>query len=1590
MKSTGAALSHSFPKREYPRDKSVPDLLAAVARRFPDRPAVIDPAGATLDYQTLVARARGFAASLIGQGVRANDIVPLVADRGVDLIVAAAGTLFAGAAYLPIDPSYPDDRIDFMVDDAQGRVVVAGGTARLRAQEGRRIVRLEAAVRAGGAGGAAGDVALPAVDPRAPAYVMYTSGSTGRPKGVVVPHRAIVRLVMGQDYARFDETRRMLQMAPTSFDASTFEVWAPLLHGGCTVIYPGGSIPDPDTLRRTIRELGITTLWLTTSLYNAFIDEMPDALAPLDELLVGGEALSVAHIRRGLRLLPRTQLINGYGPTEGTTFTTCYRIPRELPADLAQIPIGPALANTELLVVTDDGAVAPRGTEGELLIGGDGLALRYLARDELTRERFVAHPIDPAGGERVYRTGDRVRMREDGVIEFGGRRDDQIKLNGFRIELAEIESVLREHPGVRDAVVAVREDVPGRRRLVGYVVAHESADGRSALDVAGVLEVARARLAAYMVPEALVVLDKIPVTPTGKADRKNLPRPADSAPRAPAAAGGSAGAPPVGQLEADIARIWADLLGQSAVSMDGNFFDLGGSSLLAVRTLARLRQELALDVSLVDLYAYPTVRTLARAIAAKRHGGASAAAAAVAGATSSSTAHASAWAGDASSGGDAAAAGGPIAVIGMALRFPGVDTPEAYWDALVAGRDTISWFKPEELDASVPAAMRGDPDYVPARGIVDGFDQFDPAFFGIPRREAEVMDPQQRLFLEVTHEALERAGYDSERYAGKVGVYGGSGNTTYWHYLLSRRPDVVDATGDFVVRLANEKDFLTSRVSYRLGLRGPALAINTACSTSLVTIAAAVVALRRGECDMAVAGGSSINVPVRSGHLYQEGSMLSRDGRCRPFDADASGTVFSDGVGIVVLKRLDHAIRDNDTIHCVIRGVGTNNDGALKMSFSAPSVQGQSDAIGKALQDARVDARDVSYVEAHGTATPVGDPIEVTALTQAYRRFTPDVGFCGIGSSKGNFGHLVSAAGVAGFIKVALGLRRRVLPKTPYFQRANPALELDTSPFHVISETVPWPAGRSGHRIAGVSSFGVGGTNAHAVLEEAPDAPAPSPSRPEQLLLLSARSPEAVTAYGERLAGFLEAQPEVSLADVAFTLAAGRRLCAERIAVVASSAAEAAAALRRAKPRRVEQQQPRVVFVFPGQGSQCHRMGLGLYDREVVFSEALDACRAILAPALGGDLLALLDPPGGAEEADAALRQTRLAQPALFALEYALARQFQSWGVAPSALIGHSVGEFVAACLAGVMSLEDALGVVALRGQLMQSAQPGSMLSVRLSLAALEKLMPEALDLAAVNAPELCVVGGPSEAIDAFAKTLEGQGIACRKLHTSHAFHSRSMADAAAAIEAPLRRIALRPPSLPIYSTVTGRELTAAEATDPLYWARQLRSPVTFAAAVGAANDAGHALFLDLGPRDVTAQLVRQQLAPHRAIAVLGSETGKNEQRAALAALGELWKRGVTVGADALFAYERRSRIVAPTYPYERVRCWVDPLPAGAPARVSENGAPAGATPAFVEPGAPADANGEGELAEIVARQLAIMRAQLDLVASDPEGGGEL
>ena len=873
-----------------------------------------------------------------------------------------------------------------------------------------------------------------------------------------------------------------------------------------------------------------------------------------------------------------------------------------------------------------------------------------------------------------------------------------------------------------------------------------------------------------------------------------------------------------------------------------------------------------------------------------------------------------------------------VAVIGLAGRFPGAASVAELWRNLCEGRESIHFFSEEELrSARTPERWLKDAGYVRARGILDGIEQFDADFFGYSAREAERTGPQQRLFLEACWQALEVAGYDPGRYDGQIGLFAGAPPDPYLFLVGARsgRPSAEPAAW-LLEAIGNDSQFLTTQVSYRLGLRGPSLAIQTACSTSLVAVHLACQSLIHRECDLALAGGVSISLPQTAGYLYQEGGIGSPDGHCRAFDARAAGTVPGNGLGVVLLKRLPEARADADHIHAVIRGSAINNDGSQKVGFTAPSVDGQAEAIAEALAVAGHDPETVTYVQCHGTGTDLGDPVEIAALRQAFH--TEKRGYCAIGSVKTNLGHLNTAAGVVGLISAVLALEHEQIPPSLHFDRPNPELHLGESPFYVNTTLREWPRGGAKRRAA-VSSFGIGGTNAHVALEEAPRRTEAPSGSPWQLLVLSARTAPALESTAARLAAHLDQHPLLSLADVAHTLRVGRRQFAHRCGVVCRDAQEGVRALEGREPGRLVRgergsDEARVVFMFPGQGAQYRGMGEELYRAEPVFRGEVDRCADILEPLVGPGLRAILSPEAAArtgEEGD--LSDTGLAQPALFMVEYALARLWQSWGVQPEAMIGHSIGEYVAACLAGVFDLEDALRLVALRGRLMRAQPRGAMLAVSLSMEQIVPRLIGSLALAAVNTASLCVIAGPEPEVDSFEGQLGREGVTCQRLKTSHAFHGPMMEAVAAPFAAAVRQVRRSRPCLPLVSNLTGTWMTPEDATDPEYWASHLRRPVLFAAGCATLFAGARRVFLEVGPGRTLQALVRQGPggAERLAVATLPRfGEGESDRVAFLRGLGELWTAGVPVDWSR-FDRAGRCRVPLPTYPFERQRYWLEP-----------------------------------------------------------------
>jgi phthiocerol/phenolphthiocerol synthesis type-I polyketide synthase E len=944
---------------------------------------------------------------------------------------------------------------------------------------------------------------------------------------------------------------------------------------------------------------------------------------------------------------------------------------------------------------------------------------------------------------------------------------------------------------------------------------------------------------------------------------------------------------------------------------------------------------------------------------------------------------------------------GDIALISMSGRFPGARNIQEFWHNLSRGKEAIEFFTEEHLLAEgvAPATIQ-DPNYVRAGAVLENIEAFDAAFFDITPRDAALMDPQQRIFLECAWEALEEAGYDTQRCEARIGVFAGAGMNTYLLNNLTCDRELLEREGTFQIGVGNEKDYLATRTSYKLNLNGPSISVGTSCSTSLVAVHLATQSLLSHECDMALAGGVAIKVPHAVGYRYQEGGIASPDGHCRAFDKDARGTIRANGVGVVLLKRLPDALRDRDRVLAVIKGSAVNNDGADKIGYTAPGVSGQAAVIVEAQEIAGVTPEMIDYIEAHGTGTQLGDPIEVMALTQAFQRATARRQYCALGSVKSNIGHLDAASGIAGLIKVVLALTHRQIPPGLHFVEPNPEIPFATSPFFVNQELRDWEE-KEHPRTAGVSSFGIGGTNAHVIVQEAPPVEEQrAKARPCYLLPLTAKSPSALTRMRSNLAASLERDHAMRMADVAATLQLGRRQFEHRSFVLCRDREEAIKALNSADQGQmngaVMANIPEIAFLFPGQGSQHIQMAAEVYRHEPVFCAEVDHCAEYLLPLLQRDIRAILYPDQrDAEWATKELTQTALAQPALFMIEYALARQWMAWGIQPAVLLGHSVGEYVAACLAGVFTLEDALGLIVERGRLIQKMPAGSMLAVPLTPEEVQlriKAYPR-LSLAVINTPTRCVVAGPLAEVERFAEQLNQQNILSRLLHTSHAFHSAMMEPLVSVFAEQVRRVPRRHPTIPILSNLSGTWMTNEEATDAGYWANHLRQTVNFAQCARNLLARPALIVLEVGPGTTLISLLKQHPAYQQGQLLLPSLSRPKEEESDLAillrALGQCWLQGKEIAWSQLSGEEGWRKVPLPTYPFEPKKHWIAALPAPStvPQKPSGAVAPLVVAPSMNRNGQskalPGSASmGEaGGVMEIFEQQLSLMAQQIEVLS---------
>lgn len=1467
----------------YPLDKTILDYLSGQVTENPDNIALIYE-DQQLTYLELEQRSNQLAAYLLARGLQLETLVPICLDRSFEMIIAIVAILKAGGAYVPVDPGYPKERISYILEDT-GAAFILSVNAYAALFDGMELVDLnDFEYHQYSTVSVSVDV-----KPDHLAYCIYTSGTTGQPKGVLNQHSGLInRLFWMRDNLEITADSVLLQKTPYVFDVSVWELTMPLITGCKLVIAAPGGHTDPDYLQNLIAHEKVSIVHFVPSMLGVFLEFVKqDGMKSIRHVVCSGEALPAAMVARFQKSLPGLRIHNLYGPTEAAIDVTTIDL-TDSDTDKHGVSIGKPVANTQLYVVNEFHQMQPVGVMGELLIGGVQVSRGYLNKPELTREKFVTDTFGKYGF--LYKTGDLVRWLPDGNIEFLGRKDDQVKIRGHRIEPEEIAHHIRLKKGIIEAMVMARDNGKAEKELVAYLV---SAEKETTEELSAYLS---ERLPTYMLPAYYMQIAQMPLTSNGKVDRRSLPAPELSEMHSSVAY-----VAPENEVEKTLIEIWSKVLGRDSheIGIDAGFFTIGGNSLKIIKLRNEIQQYFSRSVPLVALFQYTTVRLQAGMI---RNGYES----------------------------EAFEEAGPfqtikddqadIAVIGMSIKAPGHEDIEAFWNNLKAGVETIQHFTEEELlEAGVPENLLKDERYIRSGSYLNGKENFDAAFFGYLPGEARLMDPQTRVFHEVVWSAIENAGYDPACYKGLVGLYAGSKINVKWqaHSLLNRQ----GAADSFAAAYLSDKDYLNSLIAHKLNLRGAVSTVNTACSTSLVAVHQAVKSLQSGENDIAVAGGITLRSNLKEGYLYEAGMINSNDGHNRAFDTLSSGTISGEGAGAVVLKRLDRAIADGDAVLAVIKGTAVNNDGNRKVGFTAPSIEGQVEVIKSAQMAAGVDAKTIGYIEAHGTATRLGDPIEVQALNQAFG-FTGNK-YCALGTVKSNMGHLDSAAGIVGLIKTVLCLKHKQLVPSLHFNVPNAEIDFEAGPFYVNTELKEWES-ENGPLRAGVSSFGIGGTNAHVILEEPPRLEVSSNADQLQIITLSAKTKDALTRQRERLKAFLMRNEGIAIADLSWTLQNRRAAFTHRLSFAAddmntvisqlADAADAHSGI--VKPGRKE-----LIFMFPGQGSQYLNMGKSLYEQEPVFREIMDQCFTIAKEINGIDYKVVLYPEN--EEQPELINQTRFTQPILFIFEYSLAKQLGAYGLNPDRMIGHSVGEYVAACLSGVLTLKDALYLVIKRGELIQSLPPGAMLGIAASVSAVEPLLSEKISIAAINTKESCVLSGEENEISKLEDVLMEKGIAFKRLHTSHAFHSEMMEPVTDLFSGIVKDVEIHKPVIPYISNVTAREVNFEMLANPEYWSAHIRGTVRFSEGLENLLSDEHVIFIEVGPGKTLSDFVRQHqdgLSGNRVLNLIRHPKELVADRRYLySSLGKAWVYGAQLNWTVLHQDSSKRTVSLPSYPFEKV-----------------------------------------------------------------------
>lgn len=1472
---------------DYPDSKTIVDLFEEQLMQTPDHNAVAYE-DTRITYKELNDRSNELALRIKEQA-NAEEIAGIYVTPSPEMVIGILAILKAGLGFMPLDPNQPAGRLEYMLKDSQCKLLLTTESSQKDFSfKGEKIIidsrkqlndfeKIDTKTKPG-------DLA----------YVIYTSGSTGKPKGVKITHGNLVNYSSWlKQELKLTSVDKSVLTSSYAFDLGYTSIFPALISGSEIHLVPKTLYYSAEGLLDYISGNNISYLKLTPSLFNTIVgaDNFGSvSLTSLKHILLGGESMITDDIETARKSYPDVGFINHYGPTEATIGCIANNVDSSDFSQFIERPtIGKPISNTKAYILSKKGEVLPIGCKGELCIGGAGVTLGYLGNKKLTKEKFLSNPFVP--GEKMYKTGDLARWLPEGTIEFLGRIDQQVKIRGYRIELGEIENQLASHKRITECSVQVRE-IEADKSLVAYYVSNDEVSSEE------FRRYLSERLPDYMIPSRYVRLDQMPLTSNGKLDRKSLPDPDVQATHNIVKASN--------EVEETLVEIWGEVLGHENISIHNNFFEIGGDSLKLIRVNSLISRKIEGKVQVTDLFEFPTIKQLAQFISAGQK---------------NQTEHQKSKSKAAQSpkrkaSGDQAYEDPDIAVIGMAGRFPGAKNVNEFWENLKSGTDSVS----REIEGISKDSI------IKAKGVLEESEMFEASFFNYTPEEADLMDPQMRVFHECSWEALEDAGYNPYKYEGAIGVYGGaSPNPFYAPRLGQDNPE--EWMDQWQSHIYSTHDFLCSRVSYKLNLRGPSVNVATACSTSLVAIDAACRDLLDGRCDMALSGGVSLTFHDTAGYKYKKDMILSPDGYCRAFDKNAAGTVGGNGVGIVLLKKLKDALRDGDNIHAIIKGSAINNDGIQKVGFTAPSITGQADVIQSAMRNADIHPESISYVETHGTGTLLGDPIELEGLKRAFN--SDKERFCAIGSVKTNFGHLNAAAGVTGLIKTVLSLKHRQIPPSLHFESANEALGIEQSPFYVNDKLQNWETNGSPRR-AGVSSFGIGGTNAHIILEEAPHKEQVSESRDYQLMVLSAKTQAALDRNMANLKSYLETNESEKIENIAYTLNQGRAPFNYRKFIVCENRNEAidllaskATANARGPVRHYEGQT--IAFMFPGQGAQYHNMLHELYKGEDDFREEVDQCFEIVKNISGKDLKAVVFGNPGPKGKNS-INNTEFTQPLLFITEYALARLLMKWGIQPDIMIGHSIGEYAAACISGIFSLEDALTLVVKRGELMQKLPAGSMLSIAISEEELKPFLdtPRQVSLAVVNSSKSCVVSGNDQAIGEFQELIEKEGYKSKAVECSHAFHSYMMDDILDEFEEVVRSVNINPQQIPFISNLSGIQADDHEIREAAYWVRHLRETVRFSEGIQAVMANKKAVFIEVGPSSILSSLVQSnehREAGHKAVnLVRHPKEKKNDWQYILSALGNLYLNGVEVDWQAFYSNEERRKVSLPTYSFEKIK----------------------------------------------------------------------